>query len=164
MRRIWIIMTFLLFGLSLGTANASDLGISIEGLLEKLEVSAAADGVQLEVRKVACAENPKPGDESKKIVSCSHGLGNSRVLITNADPSGAVLDIATQMWPEANAAAAVSWLAGALNGNSASDHSAVAVKLVAEAKSANLSSGVIGMGEFFVMSSGPNYMISVSVP
>lgn len=145
-------------------AQASDLGVSVEELLGMLETSAAADGVGLEIKKVACAENPMPGDESKKIISCSHGLGDSRVLITNADPSGPLLDLATQMWPEGNAAAAVSWIAGALNGNGASDHSAVAAKLVAEAKAANLSSGVIGKGEFFIMSSGPNFMISVSVP
>lgn len=156
-----VIMSLMFCG---GVAQASDLGVSVEELLGKLETSAAADGVSLEIQKVACAENPMPGDATRKIVSCSHGLGDSRVLITNADPSGPLLDIATQMWPEDSAAAAVSWIAGALNGNGAGDHSAVAAKLVSQAKAANLSSGVIGKGEFFIMSSGPNYMITVSVP
>ena len=53
-------------------ATAKDLGMDLETLLKGLSSHAAAANAPLKIKKVGCRENKKPGDASKKIMSCSH--------------------------------------------------------------------------------------------
>ena len=148
-----------------GPASAKDLGIDLKTLLEGLTQHAAAAGKPISVKKVGCRENPKPGDASKKIVSCSHLLGPGKVLITNADPSGPLLDINTQRWAAGADGPAVemtTWLSAVLSGQPPANHAAGANDAVKKALADKTSSTDIAGYAFNMMDFGNNMVISVS--
>ena len=150
--------------LSTSSVFAGNLGISLDELLNNIEKSAKTDGGSLEIKKINCAENPMPGDASKKIVSCSHSLRGDKIFITNAELSGKLLDISTQSWSEADAGKMIGWIAAAVSKKDANSLNTDATKLVAEAKKSNVGSGEIGKGSFIAMLMGNAYLISVSAP
>lgn len=148
-----------------GPADARDLGIDLETLLEGLTTHAAAAGMPLEVKKVGCRNNPKPGDATKTIVSCSHLLGPGKILITNADPSGPLLDINTQRWAagaDGPAVKMMTWLAAVLTGQPPSSHDASANGAVTGAAANKTSSTDIAGYAFVMMDFGNSMVISVS--
>ena len=144
---------------------SADLGITLDTLLEKFKAEAASQQITLEIYKLNCAENPKPGDPSKKIISCSHGLGGRSLIITNADPSGPLHDIATQMWDggkNGDAAKVMAALAASLNGGNSSDYLDQTNAAVEKATTENVATLAVGSAEFIAMSIGKQLMITVS--
>ena len=163
-RRILIIGAALT-ALHASPANARDLGIDLETLLKGLSTHASAAGAPLKMKKVGCRENKKPGDPTQKIMSCSHLLGPGKLIITNADPAGPLLDVSTQRWEAgANGPAAnmMSWLASTLAGGAPADHMANANSAVEKAAKNKTSATEIGPTAFYVMDFGSSMVISVS--
>ena len=152
------------FALLSAPAQASNLGLSLDDLLTRLQASAKSDGVSLSIEKLFCGENPMPGDATKKIMSCSHTLGDGKMIITNTDPAGPLIDINTQRWSKDEAPKMVSWIAGAINNDDAAGHVEAAAKMITEAKASNIGAGTLGKGEFSVLSMGEDFVISVSLP
>ncbi|MEM7429874.1 MAG: hypothetical protein AAF441_27715 [Pseudomonadota bacterium] len=147
------------------SANAADLGLNVETLLKGLTENAQTAGAPLKVKKVGCRENKKPGDATKKIMSCSHLVGAGKVLITNADPSGPLLDVSTQRWKagaDGPAVQMMSWLAGTLTGTPAAGHTATANKAVETAITNRTSATTIGDYTFTLLDFGNSIMINVS--
>ncbi len=84
--------------LSATPAMAQNLGLTIGQLIERLGAAADAAGTPLEFREPSCLENDKPGSPGEKIVSCTHMMGDGRLLISNAEPERPLTDIATRPW------------------------------------------------------------------
>ena len=151
--------------LSAPSAQARDLGLNLDDLLKNLTNSAAAAGSPLKTKKVGCRENKKPGDATKTIISCSHLLGTGKILITNADPSGPLIDVNTQRWDAGDngpAANMVSWLAAALTKTEPASHMATSNKAVKQAQANKTSATDIDGFSFVMMDFGNSMVISVS--
>ena len=146
-------------------ANASDLGLSVDTLLKGLTDNAQASGTSLTPKKIGCRENKKPGDPSMTITSCSHMIGPGKILITNADPSGPLLDISTQRWKagtDGPAVQMISSLAATLTGTPVDGHRPTANKAVQSAIANKTSATTIGAYTFYLMDFGNSIVISVS--
>lgn len=72
--------------------------MTIDQFIERVGAAANAAGTTLEFRELSCLENDKPGSPGEKIVSCTHMMGDGRLLISNAEPEGPLIDIAIQPW------------------------------------------------------------------
>ncbi len=119
--------------LSVSPLQAQNLGLTIDQLIERLGKASNAAGVPLEFKKLSCIENEKPGSPDEKIVSCSHMLGSGRLLITNSQPGGPLIDIATQPWEGSEngpGAMMISWIAAAINGGEPAQYGPAANSLV----------------------------------
>ena len=155
----------MLVSLSATPTQAGDLGIDLSTLLKGLNERAAAAGSAFKVRKIGCRENKKPGDASKKIVSCSHVLGPGKILITNADPAGPLLDVNTQRWEAGSNGPAVnmmSWMAGVLTSTPSENHTASANQAVKKAQANKTSATDVDGFNFVMMDFGNSMVISVS--
>ncbi len=145
-------------------ANAKDLDLNVDTLLKGISQNAEAAGALLKVRKVGCREDKKPGDAGKMIMSCSHIAGPGKIVITNADPSGPLVDISTQRWKAGTDRPAVqmmTWLAGTLTGTPAAEHQGTANKAVESAVADKTSATTIGTYTFYLMDFGNSIVISV---
>lgn len=149
--------------LSTMPAMAQNLGLSVDQLIEQLGSAAEVAGQPLEFRELSCIENEKPGSSDQKIVSCTHMLGNGRLLITNSEPDGPLLDIATQPWEGGeNGAGAmmIAWIAAAINDGEPDEYGPAANELAGAATSGGDGSATIGEVSFFVLDLGGDLTIT----
>lgn len=155
----------LAFGLLAQPATAADLGLDLDLLLQRLDGAATASGATFKAAKLACAENPMPGNADQRIVSCTHSLGGGKMLITNAATEGPLIDIATQTWAggeDGPAVDMIAWLAAAANDAAPGDYRAPANALVSDATANDTATANLGKASFFVMAMGGELVIAVS--
>ncbi|GAA6203168.1 hypothetical protein [Aquicoccus sp. SU-CL01552] len=134
--------------------QAGTLGLSVDQLIEKISAASEAAGAPLSFQELACMENPKPGDATQMIVSCTHSLGDGRLLITNAEPSGPLLDISTQPWEGGSGgsgAAMISWIASAINDAASPSYREAADDLANTATASGNGSATMGNVAFYVI-------------
>lgn len=148
------LVTFLgLAGLAASPAAGQSLGLDLATFIGRLDVTS---------KELACMENPKPGDDSQIIVSCTHSLGDGRLLISNSQPDGPLIDIATQPWTASDGSAAnmVASIAAALGGGQASTFIEPSRKLVDGALADGSAGGEIGPAAFYLLDFGGKITIT----
>ncbi|GEM_PF-3020195 len=151
------------FLLSTTPVMAQNLGLTIDQLIERLDAAADAAGAPLEFRELNCLENEKPGSPDQKIVSCSHMMGQGRLLISNAEPEGPLIDIATQPWgggENGPAAMMIAWISAAINEGDPAEYGPAANALVNTVASDGNGSASIGKAGFFVLDLGGDLTIT----
>lgn len=134
--------------------QAGTLGLSVDQLIERIRTASEAAGAPLSFQELACMENPKPGDATQTIASCTHSLGDGRLLITNAEPSGPLLDISTQPWEGGSGgpgAAMISWIASAINDAASTSYREAADDLAQTATASGNGSATMGNVAFYVL-------------
>lgn len=149
--------------LSMSPVQAQNLGLSVDQLIERLGSAAETADQPLEFREPGCIENEKPGSPDQKIVSCTHMLGSGRLLITNSEPDGPLLDIATQPWDgseNGTGAMMITWITAAINGGEPSEYGPAANALVSAATSGGDGNATMGKVGFFVLDLGGKLTIT----
>ena len=149
--------------LSAAPAGAQNLGLNVDQLIERLGASASAAGEPLEFRELSCVENEKPGSPGEKIVSCSYMMGEGRLLISNAEPEGPLLDIATQPWDGGEngpAAMMIAWIAAAINEGDPAEYGPEANAMVNAVASDGNASASLGKAGFVVFELGGDLTIT----
>ncbi|KFB09021.1 hypothetical protein [Nitratireductor basaltis] len=160
-RRNILHMAAIAVGLALPlSAQAQNLGLTLDQYIAGFEAASKAAGDPLSAQQLSCMENAKPGDGAQKIVSCTFTLGGGRLLITNADPDGPLLDIATQPWPGETGAQIISWIAGAINEADPSTFSAAAEDLAEAVAAKGEGTATLGRSNFYVLDLGGNMTIT----
>lgn len=146
-------------------ANAANLGLTIDTLLKGLNENAQAAGSSITAKKVGCREGKNPMNPSQKVTTCSHVIGDGKVLISNSDLSGPLIGINTQRWEAGTDGPAVqmtTWLASAVTNTPADSHKAAANKAVEEAVANKTSSMQAGDYTIYLMDFGNSIAITVS--
>ena len=155
----------LVVGLLLSGApvQAQNLGLTIDQLIERVGAAADAAGTPLEFRELNCLENDRPGSPDQKIVSCSYMMGEGRMLLSNSEPEGPVIDIATQSWDGGEngpAAMMIAWISAAINEGDPAEYGPAANALVDAVASDGNGSASIGKAGFFVLELGGDLTIT----
>lgn len=138
---------------STAPVQAQNLGLTVDQLIERISAASEAAGDPLSFQELACMENPKPGDETQTIASCTHSLGDGRLLITNGEPSGPLLDISTQPWEGGSGgpgAAMIYWIASAINDGASSSYRDAADDLAKTVAASGNGSATMGQAAFYV--------------
>ncbi len=149
--------------LSATPAMAQNLGLTVDQLIERLGAAANAAGAPLEFRELNCLENEKPGNPDEKIVSCSYMMGEGRLLISNSEPEGPLIDIATQPWgggENGPAALMIAWISAAINEGEPAEYGPAANALVNAVASDGNGNASIGKAGFFVLDLGGDLTIT----
>ncbi len=149
--------------LSATPVMAQNLGLSVDQLIERIGKAANAAGAPLEFRKLNCLENEKPGSPDQKIVSCTHMMGAGRLLISNSEPGGPLIDISTQPWgggENGPAAMMIAWISAAINDGDPTEYGPAANALVNAITSGGDGSASIGQAGFFVLDLGGKLTIT----
>ncbi len=146
-----------------GPVGAADMGLSLDEFINRVTASAEAADEKMQISALGCQENPKPGEPTATIQSCTHMLGGGRLLIANSDVGGNLLDIATQPWAseaEGPGSQMITWIAAAVNQNAPGDHEDAASTLVNAATTEGFGSATLGNVAFVVMDLGGSLTIT----
>ncbi len=149
--------------LSVSPVMAQNLGLSVDQLIERISRAANAVGKPLKFRKLNCLENEKPGSPDQKIVSCSHTMGSGRLLISNSEPEGPLIDIATQPWDGGEngpAAMMIAWISAGINDGNPNEYGPAANALVNAVTARGDGSASIGKVNFVVLDLGGKLTIT----
>ncbi len=140
--------------LMMAPLQAQNLDLSVDQLIERIGEMADGAGETLEFKELSCVENDNPANPDEKIVSCTHMLGEGRLLISNAQPEGPLLDIATQPWDGGEngpGAMMIAWIAAAINDGDPSEYGPMANALVSTTAAEGMGDASIGQVSFFVI-------------
>jgi hypothetical protein len=151
--------------LAIAPVQAQNLGLTADQLVEQITAASNTAGKTLRFEQHRCAENPKPGDNTQKVISCLYRLGERRTLITNAEPEGSLLNISTRPWDGgegSSGALIISWIAATINGNEPVDWDEAADSLLKTAAADGVGGATMGRVDFTVLDSNGKLTIGAT--